>query len=111
VLACRLCLKLGISDPEQWLEDVDDELWSLWKSYYALEPWGNENQLLASIAASLRIIAMKDATEETAATVSDRLDKLTALGVDPLWIGRHEIKWDTESTDSIQAFQRRMEGG
>lgn len=104
-------MKFGVQDPEQWLEDVDDDLWSLWKSYYSLEPWGNENQLLASIAASLQVIAAKGTDEDGAAATQKVIEKLTALGVDPLWIGRSEIDWDSSEEDSIKAFQARMEGG
>jgi hypothetical protein len=38
--ACRLCLELGIDDPEQWLESAPPRVVSLWEAYDKLEPFG-----------------------------------------------------------------------
>ena len=42
MLACRLCLALGIDDPEQWLQTASERKLTLWRAFYRLEPWGAE---------------------------------------------------------------------
>ena len=49
MLACRVCLAIGESDPEQWLEDVPERVFELWEAFYAVEPWGDERRLLAKL--------------------------------------------------------------
>ena len=41
-MACRVCLRLGVSDPERWLDEQPKRVVYLWAAYYRLEPWGNE---------------------------------------------------------------------
>lgn len=37
-LACRLALRLGIDDPELWLESMPARVWAIWKAYFHAEP-------------------------------------------------------------------------
>lgn len=39
-MAGRLCLELGIDDPEQWLEDTPKRIVDFWENYYRVEPFG-----------------------------------------------------------------------
>jgi len=48
-----LGLKLGIEDPEQWLENCPDRVMDNWLAYYRLEPFGMESELLSKIAGLL----------------------------------------------------------
>ncbi|QDV86915.1 phage tail assembly protein T [Stieleria magnilauensis] len=42
MLACRLCLALGIDDPEAWLDSASERQLALWQAFYRIEPWGAE---------------------------------------------------------------------
>lgn len=39
-MACRLCLELGIDDPEAWLASKPRRVMNTWEAYWRLEPWG-----------------------------------------------------------------------
>lgn len=39
-MACRVCLELGIDDPERWLHETPKRVVDLWQAYWRLEPWG-----------------------------------------------------------------------
>jgi|688.fasta_scaffold45821_12 hypothetical protein len=41
-LAGRVCLGLGIDDPEAWLANVSQRTLAFWEAFYMLEPWGRE---------------------------------------------------------------------
>jgi len=43
-LACRVCLALGIDDPEAWLDRAPQRVVAIWRAFYRLEPWGNDYQ-------------------------------------------------------------------
>lgn len=40
--ACRVCLALGIADPESWLDSVSPRTLALWQAFYRIEPWGRD---------------------------------------------------------------------
>lgn len=40
MFACRLCLQLGIDDPEAWLAKTPRRVVNTWMAYWRLEPWG-----------------------------------------------------------------------
>jgi hypothetical protein len=48
IFAHKLCLKLGIDDPEQWLEDVPERVISNWEEYDRIDPFGQEWHQTAS---------------------------------------------------------------
>lgn len=58
-LANRVCLKLGIADPEQWFEDTPRRVMDMWRAHYANEPWGDEQLLLCKVVYLLSILAAK----------------------------------------------------
>lgn len=39
-LACRVCLELGIDDPELWLHTRPKRVVNTWAAYWRVEPWG-----------------------------------------------------------------------
>jgi len=43
-LACRVCLALGVDDPEAWLDRAPQRVVAVWRAFYRLEPWGNDYQ-------------------------------------------------------------------
>ena len=62
-LACRLCLQLGIDDPEQWLEETTPRKLAIWQAFYRVEPWGNDYERSAVTNALLNaVLAMIGAT-------------------------------------------------
>jgi len=54
-----LSLKLGIEDPEQWLEECPQRVFDNWLAQYRLEPWGNESELLSKIIGLLFYLCCK----------------------------------------------------
>lgn len=49
--ACRVCLELGIDDPEEWLNSISDRVFNVWWAYYQCEPFGSHWEQTASLAA------------------------------------------------------------
>jgi hypothetical protein len=58
-----LGLKLGIEDPEQWLEQCPDRVFDNWLAYYRLEPFGMEDELLAKVVSLLYFVCKRPGTE------------------------------------------------
>jgi len=58
-----LSLRLGIEDPEQWLEQCPERVYENWLAYYRLEPWGMEAELLAKIVGLLMYLCRKQGGE------------------------------------------------
>lgn len=56
-LACRVCLALGIDDPEAWLATVSQRTLAVWEAFYMLEPWGQDYQRDAIISAQLSALS------------------------------------------------------
>lgn len=97
-------LKLGIVRPEQWLEDVDDIDFEQWHAFYKLEPWGNEQELLARCAAFLQIIAMKDCDESGVKSMLKYSQSLIEKLMSADWIGQPESS-NVDGEDSVKAFE------
>lgn len=38
LLACRLCLRFGVQDPERWLNEIPERIWQLWVEFFNAEP-------------------------------------------------------------------------
>jgi hypothetical protein len=55
-----LSLRLGIEDPEQWLENCPERVYENWLAYYRLEPFGMEAELLSKIIGLLFYLCRKD---------------------------------------------------
>lgn len=49
--ACRVCLELGIDDPEAWLDSISERTFDVWWAYYQCEPFGSHWEQTASLAA------------------------------------------------------------
>lgn len=72
MLAHRVVLKRGLEcEPEEWLNRIDQETLDSWKAFYELEPWGNEQAILAQIASSLSLLCAMKAGAEDFAKVQD----------------------------------------
>lgn len=103
MLACRLCLRFGVQDPEQWLEDVPDRVWELWKAYYALEPFGGERALSAKTVILLkRLLAIKF-KPEAVKSVLEGCDKLTGSEMPWEWIDQPEPEVDNDPIANFEA--------
>ena len=104
MLACRLCLRLGIDDPEQWLEDVPDRVYSLWDAYSQIEPWWSEREMLAQLVGLVRMMLAGKYSEENVEKALRNADMLAASYMPPDWVDRPEIKpMSLEETESILA--------
>lgn len=66
-------LKLGIDDPEQWLEDCPDRVSENWDAYFAVEPFGGERELLARAVSLLYVLCFTHAKPEHVMADSDRI--------------------------------------
>jgi len=72
-----LGLKLGIEDPEQWLEDCPDRVFDNWYAFYQLEPFGGETALLTRLVAMLFISCMRQGVKlEELNSISDDFMKM-----------------------------------
>lgn len=70
-------LKLGIEDPEQWLEDVPDRVYDNWYAYYQIEPFGGETALLTRLVTLLFISCMRQGIKlEELNSISDDFMKM-----------------------------------
>ena len=56
-------LRLGIDDPEQWLEECPDRVFDNWLAYYRLEPFGMESELLTKIIGLLFYLCRRQGGE------------------------------------------------
>lgn len=97
-------LKLGLEDPEQWLEDCPERVANHWEAFYRLNPFGGEEELLARIASLLYVIAMQNTKAEAVCAASDAL--MQAL-MPSDWVGRKEA---TQATigESMQRFEQTV---
>lgn len=99
--ACRLCLALGIDDPEDWLDKVSPRTFALWQAYYQIEPWGKEHERDAMQSMQLHNIAAN-----IAASYGVKVDALSLQDFMPgTWVppGQHG-SGKKQSTAQIQAF-------
>lgn len=95
-------LKLGIEDPEQWLEDCPERVTDLWDAYYQLEPWGGERELLARILATLRCLLAGKYDEDKVAKVMQNVDDMAGNWMPGDWIGQPEPKPE-QSIQEVEA--------
>jgi hypothetical protein len=102
-----LCLQFGEQDPEQWLEDVPDRVWEVWKAYYALEPFGGERELAAKAVVLLKRLVATKFDAESITKVLDSCDRLTGTEMPWEWIGQPE---PTAEVDSIASAEQLMAG-
>ena len=73
VFAHRLGLRLGIDDPEQWLEECPREVFDNWYAAYRVEPFGGERELLARMVSLLYLIACREREPDAIFAASDKL--------------------------------------
>jgi len=65
--------QLGIEDPEQWLELCPKRVFENWQAAYEVEPFGNEQELLARAVSLLYLIATENREFEKVCKASDSL--------------------------------------
>lgn len=70
-----MCLQLGITDPEKWLESVPDRVLACWLAYDEVEPIGCDWERHASL------LAMLDGV--TAACINPHVDTKKAKPMKP----------------------------
>ena len=98
-LAGRVCLALGIDDPEQWLHEASPRKVAFWDAFFRVEPWGNDHYRSALTLAQL------DALRATvAATVGSKSKVASVADFMPSnWAERPpKVRVDN---DSIRKFQ------
>lgn len=102
MLAHRVVSRRGLElEPEEWLASIDEEKYRNWEAYYRLEPWGDEQLLLARICNQLSVlVAAKLGSEESVVKIQDLMPGD--------WAWR---KPEPTAADSIAATQRKLEGG
>ena len=106
MLACRLCLRFGEQDPEQWLEDVPDRVWAVWKAYYSVEPFGNERELFAKLVViAKRLLATKYQADSMESAL-ESVDRLTGCEMPWEWINQPE----PQQEDTIVNFEATVAG-
>lgn len=87
-LACRLCLRLGIDDPEQWLEDCPDRVFEVWDAYAQLEPWWGDREMLAGLLATTRSLLASKYEDRQIEAVLKSVDQITAAYMPGDWVGQ-----------------------
>lgn|GEM_PF-3323147 len=95
--------RLGVEDPEQWLEEVPERVYKNWVAHYRCEPFGGERELLAKVVALLYTIAMQH-TEFDA--VQKMVDAIVPGLMPSDWIGQPVQKDESKSMDEVE---RQME--
>ena len=101
-------LKLGIEDPEQWLEDCPDRVFDLWESYSQLEPWWGERELLAKILSCLRHLVADNTEKDGIAERLQSLDRDASQFMPADWYGQPDA---VDSEQAILQVQRQLEAG
>lgn len=94
-----MCLRLGIDDPIEWLENVSDEVFDLWYAYYRLEPWGNEAEMMAEVATNTQFAAVLQSTDAKATMKA--IDNAFKSRMPAAWINQPET-----TVDSIEAAEQ-----
>lgn len=108
MLACRLCLSLGIDDPEQWLEDCPDRVFAVWEAYSQVEPWWGQRELLARIVASLRCLLAGKYESDKVEGVLKNLDTIAAGYMPGDWVDRPEPKPESSIADVEKQLAARF---
>jgi len=85
-----LGLKLGIDDPEQWLEECPQRVLDNWIAHYRIEPWGNETELLSKIIGLLFFLCRKDGGEFE--QIEKFMNSVAKLHMPSNWIGQENVK-------------------
>jgi hypothetical protein len=96
--------ELGIEDPEQWLEQCPQRVFDNWAAAHAVEPFGNEQQLLARIVSLLYVIAMQKSDFEAVKKLADAI--MPAI-MPSDWVERPEPKLDDDDS-GISAFEKHV---
>lgn len=100
--------KLGIDDPEQWLEDCPKRVYDRWQAAYQLNPFGGEQELLARIASLLYLLACDRRESDK---VMEASNKIMRLFMPRDWIGQQQEKQVLDiDPDQIQANLTAMQG-
>lgn len=104
-LACRVCLALGIDDPEAWLDTVSPRTLAIWSAFYRVEPWGNEYERSAGVAA---LISAQ--TAMIAATVAQKMTPQPVSDFMPSnWLRRTQSRArSVVDAESIKKSQRKF---
>lgn len=76
--ACRVCLELGIDDPEAWLDSISERVLSVWWAYYQCEPFGSHWEQSASLASVIHAN-----TAMMAATHGAKMEPLSVIDFMP----------------------------
>lgn len=100
-----MCLRFGIDDPEQWLESCSLRKLNIWHAYYAIEPWGDEQRILAAIVASVRQLVMFKIDGDKAEKLIELLERVAACYMPGEWIGQSKIS----DVDQIEQFEKQVE--
>ena len=87
--------KLGIEDPEQWLEDCPDRVYERWVAAYRLNPFGDEQFMQARICALLFMLVQRDYKEAT----WEAMVRITKLFMPPDWIGNQSERVPIKAVD------------
>lgn len=101
--ACRVCLELGIDDPETWLDLIPERVFDLWWSYYQCEPFGRNWEQSASIAASVSNVASMIAASN--GVKSDPASVLDFMPSESLpWMKRKKYGNNSVTDGKVQAL-------
>lgn len=105
-----MCLRFGEQDPEQWLEDVPDRVWDLWKAYYSLEPFGGERALMAKMIVILKQLLASKFSADTATEVIASVERLAGSEMPWEWIDQPEPEPESDPIAKFEAVVAGMYG-
>jgi hypothetical protein len=101
MLAHRVVLRRGLEcEPEEWLAGIDEATYSKWEAYYRLEPWGDEQFLLARLISLVSLLVASKAGDKA----EDFVIKLEDL-MPYNWAFRPQRK-----ADDLQTVEQKLAG-
>lgn len=98
-----MCRELGIEDYQQWLEDCPDRVFNAWADAYDVEPFGDEQLLMARLCALMYMQVQSRFKDDTFKV----MDSLTACFMPTGWVGRDKPKFEID-LDSIKRSQEAL---
>lgn len=103
-LAGRVCLALGIDDPEQWLHEASKRKVDFWEAFFRVEPFGCDWERSAIQSTLISCLMMTVAATAGGKGKPQKLEDF----MPQVWDGaKKPLKLDEESLDKFQSWAHK----